>query len=320
MKVPLSFGSVREKNAWLIKSKALELGFDQCGISKAGFLEKEAPRLEKWLSEGRHGTMSWMERNFDKRLDPTKLVEGARSVISVTLNYFPEAQQETDGPKISKYAYGADYHSVLKDKLFALVAFIKEEIGDISGRAFVDSAPIMDKAWAAKSGLGWIGKNSNLITRGQGSFFFLGELVIDLELEPDSPVADHCGTCTACIDACPTDAITPYQVDGSKCISYFTIELKESIPTGMEEAFNDWVFGCDICQDVCPWNRFSKPNSEPAFGPDPRILNMKETDWHEITSDVFKEVFKNSAVKRTKYEGFRRNLDYIKRKPNRKHP
>jgi epoxyqueuosine reductase len=284
-----------------------------CGISKAGFLEQEAPRLENWLNKNQHGQMSYMENNFDKRLNPTLLVDGAKSVVSLLLNYYPSEIQNQESYKISKYAYGQDYHSVIKDKLKELLFSIQENIGAVDGRAFVDSAPILDKAWAAKSGLGWIGKNSNLLTQQVGSFYFIAELIIDLELEYDHVITDHCGTCTACIDSCPTEAIVaPYIVDGSKCISYFTIELKDNIPAEMKGKFDDWAFGCDICQDVCPWNKFSKPHNEPLFNPNPEILSMTKTDWEEITEETFKSVFKNSAVKRTKFEGFKRNINFIK--------
>jgi epoxyqueuosine reductase len=301
-------------NETLIKQEAQRLGFLQCGISKAGFLEEEAPRLEKWLNAKMHGEMGYMANHFDKRLDPTKLVDGAKSVITVLLNYFPEeTQKDPTAPKISKYAYGNDYHHVIKGKLKELVDFINQEIGEVDGRAFVDSAPVMDKAWAAKSGLGWVGKNSNLIHPKNGSFFFIGELILDLELEPDQPIRDHCGTCTACIDACPTEAIVaPYVVDGSKCISYLTIELKEAIPTSMKGQLDDWAFGCDVCQDVCPWNRFSKPHSEPQFNPHPEMLDMTKKDWEELTEDVFKKVFQKSAVKRTKFSGLKRNVEFLK--------
>ncbi len=297
----------------LIKTEAKRLGFLSCGISKAGFLEEEAPRLEKWLNQNMHGEMQYMENHFDKRLDPTKLVEGARSVISLLLNYYPNEVQNPDSYKISKYAYGTDYHFVIKDKLKHLLHFIQEEIGEVHGRAFVDSAPVLDKAWAAKSGLGWIGKNSNLLTQQVGSFYFIAELIVDLELEYDAPVTDHCGTCTACIDACPTQAIVaPYVVDGSKCISYFTIELKNEIPTEFKGKFDDWMFGCDVCQDVCPWNRFSKPHNEPLFDPHPELVSFTKKDWEEITDDVFKKVFQKSAVKRTKLAGLKRNIDFVK--------
>ncbi len=284
-----------------------------CGISKAGFLEHEAPRLENWLNKNQHGQMSYMENNFDKRLNPTLLVDGAKSVVSLLLNYYPSEIQNQESYKISKYAYGQDYHSVIKEKLKELLFSIQENIGAVDGRAFVDSAPILDKAWAAKSGLGWIGKNSNLLTQQVGSFYFIAELIIDLELEYDYATTDHCGICTACIDACPTEAIVaPYIVDGSKCISYFTIELKENIPSEMKGKLDDWAFGCDICQDVCPWNKFSKPHSEPLFNPNPELLSMTKKDWEEITEETFKIVFKNSAVKRTKFEGLKRNINFIK--------
>ena len=303
----------KAKYAQLIKAEAKRLGFLSCGISKAGFLETEAARLERWLKNNAHGEMHYMENNFDKRLDPTKLVEDSKSVISLLLNYYPEQQQNKDSYKISKYAYGQDYHSVIKDKLKELAHIIQTEIGDISGRAFVDSAPVLDKAWAAKSGLGWIGKNSNLITQGVGSFYFIAELIIDLDLEYDTPTTDHCGTCTACIDACPTQAITkPYVVDGSKCISYFTIELKDQLPNNLKNSFDDWMFGCDVCQDVCPWNKFSKPHNEPLFNTNPDLLNFSKKDWEEITEDVFKKVFQKSAVKRTKFKGLQRNIDFLK--------
>jgi len=284
-----------------------------CGIAKAGFLEQEAPRLEAWLNKNRNGQMSYMENHFDKRLDPTKLVEDSKSVVSLLLNYYPENNQVLDTYKISKYAYGTDYHSVIKDKLNELLFAIKSTIGDVSGRAFVDSAPILDKAWAAKSGLGWIGKNSNLITQKVGSFYFIAELVIDLELDYDQATTDHCGTCTACIDACPTQAIvSPYVVDGSKCISYFTIELKEAIPMEMKGKFDDWAFGCDVCQDVCPWNKFSKAHNEPLFSAKPELISMSKKDWEEITEDTFKKVFKDSPLKRTKFQGIKRNIDFLK--------
>ncbi|WP_405385119.1 tRNA epoxyqueuosine(34) reductase QueG [Maribacter sp. LLG6340-A2] len=296
-----------------IKTEAKRLGFLSCGVSKATFLEEEAPRLEKWLQKNMHGEMTYMENHFDKRLDPRLLVEGSKSVISLLLNYYPEETQTSDTYKISKYAYGQDYHHVIKTKLRALQEFITNEIGEVNGRAFVDSAPVLDKAWAAKSGLGWIGKNSNLLTQQVGSFYFIAELIVDIELEYDHAVTDHCGTCTACLDACPTQAIVePYVVDGSKCISYFTIELKNELPQEVKGSFGDWAFGCDVCQDVCPWNRFSKPHSEPLFNPHPDLLSMSKKDWEEITEDVFKKVFKKSAVKRTKFAGLQRNIDFLK--------
>ena len=295
-----------------IKNEAKRLGFMSCGISKAEFLEAEAPRLEEWLSKNRHGEMQYMENYFDKRLDPTKLVEGSKSVVSLLLNYYPSETQTEESYKISKYAYGTDYHFVIKDKLKTLLHSIQEEIGDVHGRAFVDSAPVLDKAWAAKSGLGWIGKHSNLLSKQAGSFYFIAELIIDLELDYDTPVTDHCGTCTACIDACPTQAIIePYKVDGSKCISYLTIELKNEIPNGFSNQMDDWMFGCDICQDVCPWNRFSKPHNEPLFNPHPELLTKSKSEWQELTKEVFAEIFKKSAVKRTKFTGLKRNINFL---------
>ena len=303
----------KTKYTQFIKSEAQRLGFLSCGISKAGFLEQEAPRLENWLQNQRNGQMAYMENHFDKRLDPTLLVDGAKSVISLLLNYYPSEFQQSDSYKISKYAFGQDYHFVIKDKLNALLSEMQSFIGEISGRAFVDSAPVLDKAWAAKSGLGWIGKNSNLITKQVGSFYFIAELIIDLELDYDTATTDHCGNCTACIDACPTNAIVaPYVVDGSKCISYFTIELKDNLPEDLKGKFDDWVFGCDVCQDVCPWNKFSKAHSEPLFNPNPTLLAMSKKDFEEITDTTFKMVFKNSAVKRTKFEGLKRNIEFLK--------
>ncbi len=298
----------------LIKTEAKRLGFLSCGISKAQFLEEEAPRLEKWLNQHMHGEMGYMENHFDKRLDPTKLVEGSKSVISLLLNYFPnEFQTDPTSPKISKYAYGTDYHFVIKDKLKQLLHFIHEEIGEVHGRAFVDSAPVLDKVWAAKSGLGWIGKHSNLITQKIGSFYFIAELIVDLELVYDNPTTDHCGSCTACIDACPTQAIVePYVIDGSKCISYFTIELKNEIPASVKGKFDNWIFGCDVCQDVCPWNRFSTSHNQPLFNPHPELLSMTKKDWEEITVEVFNKIFKKSAVKRTKFSGLKRNIEFLK--------
>jgi epoxyqueuosine reductase len=304
----------KEKYTQLIKAEAQRLGFLSCGISKAGFLEQEAPRLENWLNNNMQGQMSYMENHFDKRLNPTLLVDDAKSVISLLLNYYPSELQNEDSYKISKYAYGQDYHHVIKEKLKELLHFIQTEIGEVSGRAFVDSAPVLDKAWAAKSGLGWVGKNSNLITQKVGSFYFIAELIIDLELDYDAPTTDHCGSCTACLDACPTEAIVaPYVVDGSKCISYFTIELKDNLPQEMKGKFDDWMFGCDVCQDVCPWNRFSKSHNEPLFQANSDILNFSKSDWEEITVDTFQKVFKNSAVKRTKYEGLLRNINFLKK-------
>ncbi|MBI3519298.1 MAG: tRNA epoxyqueuosine(34) reductase QueG [Bacteroidetes bacterium] len=297
----------------LIKAEAKRLGFDFCGISKAEFLEEEAPRLESWLNSKMHGKMEYMENHFDKRLNPTLLVDGAKSVVSLLYNYYPEQTQNPEAPKISKYAYGLDYHDVIKEKLKEFLDTLKEQIGDINGRAFVDSAPVMDKAWAKKSGLGWIGKNANLINKQQGSFFFIAELIIDLDLEYDGPIKDYCGTCTKCIDACPTEAIVaPYIVDGSKCISYFTIELKEAIPTEFKGKMDNWVFGCDVCQDVCPWNSFSEVHQEPQFKNTRGLLDYSSNDWYDLSEELFTTVFKGSAVKRTKYKGLRRNLEFIK--------
>ena len=302
------------KNTALIKQKAQELGFFYCGISKAEFLEEEAPRLEAWLNQQRHGKMSYMENHFDKRLDPRLLVDGAKSVISLLLNYYTEEKQsDATAPKISKYAYGEDYHVVIKEKLRQLMQFIETEIGEVSGRVFVDSAPVMDKAWAKKSGLGWIGKNSNLIHPKSGSFFFIAELIIDLELEADGPIKDYCGTCTKCIDACPTDAIIePYVVDGSKCISYLTIELKDALlPAEFKGKMDNWAFGCDICQDVCPWNRFSLLHNEPRFNPSQNLLQLSKSDWQDLSEEVFSELFKLSAIKRTKFDGLKRNIAFL---------
>ncbi|MFK5983012.1 MAG: tRNA epoxyqueuosine(34) reductase QueG [Flavobacteriaceae bacterium] len=298
----------------LIKSEAKRLGFLSCGISKAEFLEEEAPRFESFLKKNMQGEMNYLENHFDKRLDPRLLVPDSKSVVSLLLNYFPSETQKAASYKISKYAYGQDYHFVIKDKLKQLLQFIQEEIGEVHGRAFTDSAPVLDKAWAAKSGLGWIGKHSNLITKQNGSFYFIAELIIDLELEYDSKTTDHCGQCTACIDACPTQAIVePYVVNGSKCISYFTIELKNEIPSVMQGKFDDWMFGCDICQDVCPWNRFSKSHNEPLFNPHPELLSMSKKDWEEITTEVFQEIFRKNPVKRTKYSGLIRNIEFLKK-------
>jgi epoxyqueuosine reductase len=296
-----------------IKSTAAKLGFSFCGISKAEFLADEATRVEEWLKRGYQGKMNYLENYFDKRLDPTLLVPGAKSVVSLLFNYYPSKDLAANGElKIAKYAYGEDYHFVVKDKLKLLVEAIRENIGEVSGRAFVDSAPVLERVWAQRSGVGWIGKNSLLVNRQQGSFFFLAELILDLELEYDGPIKDYCGTCTACMDACPTDAITePYVVDGSKCISYFTIELKEELPGDVKGKFENWIFGCDICQDVCPWNRFSKANTEQKFQPHPSLEAMTKNDWKEITEQVFQTMFRNSAIKRTKFEGLKRNIKFV---------
>jgi len=304
----------KQRNTLLIKQEAARLGFSFCGISKARFLEEEAPRLENWLNQNMHGQMGYMANHFDMRLDPTLLVPGAKSVVSLMLNYYPEEQQPEGIPKISKYAYGEDYHKVIKRKLKEFINTLKEQIGDVNGRAFVDSAPVLDRAWAKNSGLGWIGKNSNLINKGAGSFFFLAELIIDLELEYDGPVKDYCGSCTRCIDACPTDAIVePYVVDGSRCISYYTIELREAIPESEKGKFNNMAFGCDICQDVCPWNRFSKPTKVTEFSPNAEVLNLTENDWEEMTEEVFGRVFTKSALKRAGFNGIKRNIRFLKK-------
>ena len=297
-----------------IKEQAKRLGFLECGIAKADFLEEEAPRLEQWLQNGYHGEMHYMENHFDKRLDPRLLVDGAKSVISLSYNYFPPEVQQEGSYKISKYAYGQDYHHIIKDKLRELLQLINDEIGEVSGRCFVDSAPVLERAWAQKSGLGWNGKHSLLIQKQQGSFFFLSELIIDLELEYDEPFkTDHCGSCARCIDACPTQAILPNNtVDGSKCISYLTIELKDAIPSEFKGKMQDWMFGCDVCQDVCPWNRFSQPHEESLFMPQENLLQMTKRDWQELTQETFSKVFKKSAVKRTKFSGLLRNIDFIK--------
>ncbi|MGA0316545.1 MAG: tRNA epoxyqueuosine(34) reductase QueG [Flavobacteriaceae bacterium] len=298
----------------IIKNSARQLGFLSCGISKADFLEAEAPKLEAWLRGGHHGTMSYMERNFDKRLDPRRLVPGAKSIVSLLYNYHSDQKQkDPEAPKISTYAYGTDYHLVIKNKLKAFMEILHREIGEVNGRVFVDSAPVMDKAWAAKSGLGWIGKNTNLISKKVGSFFFIADLILDLDLEYDTPVTDHCGSCTACIDACPTEAlIQPYQIDGSKCISYLTIELKEAIPNEFQGKMDNWAFGCDVCQTVCPWNRFATTHQEPDFEPHPELLSLTKKEWEEMNEAVFNTVFRKSAVKRTKYEGLQRNIKFLK--------
>ena len=294
-----------------IKNKSIELGFISCGISKSGFLENEIGRFESWLKNNYHGKMSYMERNFDKRMDTRKLVDGSKSVISLLFNYYPSKEINDDSFKISKYAYGKDYHFIIKDKLKSLLSSMRNEIGEIDGRVFVDSAPIMEKAWAKKSGLGWIGKNTNLISKKTGSFFFIAEIIVDLELEYDNEVTDHCGSCNACLDACPTDALyEPYKIDASKCISYFTIELKEQFPNDLKKDFNDWIFGCDICQDVCPWNKFSRPNEEPLLSPLKEINQYSKKDWLELTDEVFKVVFKGSPLERTKFKGLKRNIQY----------
>ena len=300
--------SVSSRTA-LVKKVAHQIGFDFCGISKAEFLEEEAPLLENWLKAGHHGKMQYMERNFDKRLDPQKLVPGAKSVITLLYNYYPPKElPKEDNYQIARYAYGQDYHQVIKHKMRELIERLRTEIGEIQGRMFVDSAPVMERVWAQRSGTGWIGKNTLLITKDSGSYFFISELITDLELSADGPIADYCGSCTRCIDSCPTDAISPYQVDASKCISYYTIELRDEIPVEAKGKFEDWIFGCDICQEVCPWNRFSKPHRETQFLPLDALFEMRKDHWEELDEDSFRNLFKGSAVKRTKYSGLKRNI------------
>ncbi|MFY0672115.1 MAG: tRNA epoxyqueuosine(34) reductase QueG [Bacteroidia bacterium] len=303
----------KKAQSQLIKKLAKQLGFNACGISKAEFLEPEARKLELWLSQNMNGKMAYMANNFDKRTDPTKLFEGCKSVVSLVLNYYPQEEQDTGLPKISRYAYGRDYHKVLKGKCKALINQLQGEIGDFAGRAFVDSAPVMDKAWAQRSGLGWIGKHSNLINRNIGSYFFIAEILCDLDLAPDAPIKDYCGSCTKCIDACPTDAIeSPYVVNGSKCISYLTIELKDAIPTEFKGKFENWAFGCDICQEVCPWNRFSTPNNENDFNYRKDAMELNEKEWLEITEDIFNKKFAGSPIRRTGIQGMKRNIRFLK--------
>jgi len=307
--------NLKEIHTQKIKQKATELGFFFCGISNADFLAEEAKQLDNWLKLGYHGKMNYMENHYDKRLDPRLLVDDAKSVVSLLLNYYTEDEQtDPKAPKISKYAYGKDYHFIIKDKLKEFYQFIQDEIGEVGGRVFVDSAPVMDKAWAKKSGLGWMGKNANIINPKHGSFFFIAEMILDLELEPDGPIKDYCGTCTKCIDECPTDAIVePYVIDGSKCISYLTIELKDEImPKEFKGKMDNWMFGCDICQSVCPWNRFAKQHSEPWFNPHEDLLKMSKHDWDDLTEEVFQELFRKSAVKRTKFPGLIRNISSLK--------
>lgn len=304
---------IREKTK-LVKRKCFDLGFSHVGISKSVFLEKEARRLEEWLSNDFNGKMSYMENHFDKRTDPGKLVDGAKSVISVLFNYHnPKKQLDNDAPKISQYAYGKDYHFVIKNKLKELQLFLMKKFGEINCRGFIDSAPVMDKVWAEKSGLGWIGKHSNLINKEVGSYFFIAELIVDIELEEDIPINDYCGTCTKCIDSCPTEAIVePYVVDGSKCISYLTIELKDQIlPNEFKDKMDNWMFGCDICQDVCPWNRFASVHNEPQFDPHPDLLKLTKKEWEELSEETYQNLFRKSAVKRTKYSGLKRNITFL---------
>lgn len=298
----------------VIKQIAARLGFDYCGIAKAERLDADAARLEKWLSKGMHGSMSYMENHFDLRVNPCNLVPGAKSVITLLKNYFPSQEQEKEAAKISKYAFGKDYHEVIRSKMKVFLNLIQDEIGEVNGRGFVDSAPVLERSWAQRSGIGWVGKNGNLITKESGSFFFIATLITDLELEYDDPFAkDYCGSCTKCIDACPTEAILPGKVvNGSKCISYFTIELKDMlIPNEMKGKFDNWAFGCDICQDVCPWNRFSKPNNEPEFTPMPEVLNLTTKEWEAMTEETFKKIFKDSPISRTKWKGIQRNIKFL---------
>ncbi|MDX1940912.1 MAG: tRNA epoxyqueuosine(34) reductase QueG [Saprospiraceae bacterium] len=305
----------QKKHTDLIRNEALRLGFTFIGFAKAQRLDEEAQRLERWLNQGMQGQMQYLENHFEKRVDPTQLVPGAKSVICLMYNYFTEKEQEDpEVPKISKYAFGKDYHFVIKDKLKELLYFIHKNIGEVHGRCFVDSAPVLERDWAKRAGIGWIGKNTLLIHPKAGSYFFLAELILDLDLDYDHPIKDYCGTCTRCIDACPTEAILSqgFLVDGSKCISYLTIELKEAIPDEFKGKMENWMFGCDICQEVCPWNRFSKKHDEPAFEPHPDLLKMSKRDWEEITEDVFQQIFKDSAVKRTKFEGLKRNIQFLK--------
>lgn len=308
---------VKSSNTQFIKREALQLGFDFCGISKAEFLEEEAPRLENWLNNNMHGSMSYMQRNFDKRLDPTLLVPGAKSVVSLIYNYYPTEQQATDNKlKISRYAYGKDYHLVIKDKLKQFLNTIQQQMGKVEGRVFVDSAPVLDRAWAKKGGLGWIGKNSNLIHPKKGSWFFIAEMIIDLELDYDNAIKDYCGSCTRCMDACPTNAIVqPYVVDGSKCISYFTIELKDKIPSSMSGKYDQWIFGCDVCQEVCPWNRFAKPQNQNDLCDENNLPQWTDKQWLELTEEVFNEVFKESPLSRAGFEGLKKNIQFIESKP-----
>lgn len=314
--------SLHQNHTTFIKETAAQLGFSFCGIAKAEFLAEEAPRLEEWLKRNYQGKMGYLEDYFDKRLDPRLLVPGAKSVVSLVYNYYPRKAAPADSTlKIAKYAYGEDYHFVVKEKLTAFLDLVRTEVGDVGGRVFVDSAPVMERAWAKKAGVGWVGKNSLLLNRSMGSFFFLAELILDLELEPDGPVKDHCGSCTACMDACPTDAIPePYVVDGSKCISYFTIELKEQIPTEVGGKMEDWIFGCDICQDVCPWNKFSTPHQEPRFDPAPAFQDLKTENWREMTEEVFAKLFGKSAIKRTKFTGLKRNIQFVLDGPQKDSP
>lgn len=303
------------KHTRLIKQKALELGFDSCGFAKAEKLTKDEAFLQKWLDKGLHAAMDYMQNHFDKRVDPTILVPGAKSVVSVILNYFPEKQQNAQAPKLAKYAYGEDYHFIIREKLNQLLAFINEKVSSCNGRGFTDSAPVLDRAWAAKAGLGWIGKNTNLIVPQKGSFYFIGELIIDLDLVYDVPIKDMCGSCTKCIQACPTNAIVvPYLLDSKRCISFQTIENKADIPKQFKGKFQNWVFGCDICQDVCPWNKFSEPSKEESFSPSKSLLELTADEWYKLDEETFKKMFRKSPLKRTKYSGIRRNLSFLSEK------
>ncbi len=307
--------SAQDTHTNLIKQEAQRLGFDACGVSIAVQLDDDARRLEAWLNNGFQGKMQYMENHFDLRTDPRKLVPGAKSVVTLLLNYYPEQQQQSNAPKIAKYAYGTDYHYVIREKLNALLAFMKENIGEVNGRGFVDSAPVLERSWAVRSGLGWVGKNGNLLTKHSGSFFFIATLITDLDLTPDAPFStDYCGTCTKCMDACPTEAIvSPAIINGSKCISYLTIELKHALmPEGLEDKMQGWMFGCDICQDVCPWNRFSKPNHEKHFKPIPEVLNLSLSEWENLGEEAFKKIFKDSPIKRSKWQGVLRNIQAVK--------
>jgi epoxyqueuosine reductase len=315
----MSQNSSLEQNTKTVKEIAASLGFMYCGVSEAGFLEEEAPRFEAWLAKGNQGSMGYLERNFDKRLDPRLLVDNAKSVVTLLYNYFPKEEiDQENNYKLARYAYGEDYHFVIKDKLKLFFELLGQKIGDIGGRGFVDSAPVHERAWAAKAGAGWVGKNTLLLNRNHGSYFFLAELIIDLPLIADGPIKDYCGTCTACVDACPTDAITPYSVDANKCISYLTIELKDQIPQEFQDKMADWMFGCDICQEVCPWNRFATAHAEPAFQPNTDLIKFKKSDWEDLSAEVFSKTFKKSAVKRAKYSGLQRNIEFLKAKGNKK--
>lgn len=303
-----------QQHTQIVKEVAKELGFDYCGIAKAVKLDEDARKLEQWLHQGMHGKMQYMDNHFDLRVDPNKLVPGAKSVITLLKNYYPSATQKPDTPLIAKYAWGKDYHEVIRSQLKLFLAELSAHIGEINGRGFVDSAPVLERSWAVQSGLGWVGKNGNLIHKQSGSFFFIATLIVDITLEADAPFAkDYCGSCTKCIEACPTEAILPdKKINGSKCISYYTIELKDALlPNELKNQFNNWIFGCDICQDICPWNRFSKPHQEPSFEPISAVLNLTTSQWEELTEESFKTIFKESPLKRSKFSGIKRNLRFI---------